>query len=442
MIRAQPAPALAGSPPGCGSALAGGLRPGRLLPAHGVRRAPSCAAPALRFARRPPSPAPASLVNPLIDVPALLWVVAFQMGLYALMWLLSLVLLQESRRAVAHWVGFMLLLCAGLMLAAWRSEPRLWWAYNGTNAVTVVGFALMRRGTERFLGLPARDREQLAVVLPTLALLAWLGPGREDAPLRIVATYCVQAWILARTLWTVRPALAAEFGRRSMLGIVVPGALMVVMLLLLAGRQWKAWPEPTEMQVSGAANVAVMLTYLSGCALFSFGFLTMVTQRLVMRLREASMRDALTGLFNRRAMNEALQRAWLRHRRSGAPLAALVIDLDHFKRINDTAGHAAGDAVLVQVGALLLKQLRGEDVVGRAGGEEFWLVLPDTRREHAVALAERLRLQMAEAGLGVTCSIGVALAEAADGDAGQVIARADAALYRAKTAGRNRVESG
>jgi len=377
-----------------------------------------------------------------IDVPALLWVVSFQMGLYALMWLLSLALLDESRQAVGHWVGFMGLLCAGLVLAALRGEPRLWWAYNGTNALTVIGFVLMRRGTERFMGLPSSDREQVLLALPTLALLAWLGPGRDDAPLRIVVTYAVQAWILARTLWTVRPALRHEFGRPSMLGIVVPGALLVGMLVLLGLRQVAAWPEPTEMQVSQAANVAVMLSYLAGSALFSFGFLTMVTKRLVARLREASMRDALTGLFNRRAMNDALQRAWLRHRRTREPLAALVIDLDHFKRVNDTAGHAAGDAVLVQVGALLSRQLRGEDAVGRAGGEEFWLVLPDTPAEDAMALAERLRRQMAESGLGVTCSIGVALSEQGDTDAGQVIARADAALYRAKEAGRNRVARG
>ncbi|MBL8344531.1 MAG: GGDEF domain-containing protein [Rubrivivax sp.] len=381
-------------------------------------------------------------MSPPNDVPALLWVVAFQMGVYALMWLLSLALLRESRRAVAHWGAFMALLCAGLVLAALRSEPRHWLPYNGTNAVTVIGFALMRRGTEQFMGLPAQDREQLAVLLPALALFGWLGPGPEEAPIRIVAAYGLQAWILARTLWTVRPALASEFGRASMLGIVGPGSLLVLVLVGLALRQGVAWPEPTEMQVNRTANVALMLTYLGGSALFSFGFLTMVTQRLVARLREASMRDALTGLFNRRAMNDALQRAWLRHRRTGAPMAALVIDLDHFKHINDTLGHAAGDAVLVRVAGLLQRQLRGEDVVGRAGGEEFWLVLPDTPQVHAMALAERLRQQVADASLGITCSVGVALANPADSEASQVIARADAALYRAKAGGRNRVEGG
>lgn len=204
-----------------------------------------------------------------------------RLGVYALIWLLSLALLRESRRAVAHWGAFMALLCAGLVLAALRSEPRHWLPYNGTNAVTVIGFALMRRGTEQFMGLPAQDREQLAVLLPALALFGWLGPGPEEAPIRIVAASGLRAWILARTLRTVRPALASESGRASMLGIVGPGSLLVLVLVGLALRQGVAWSEPTEMQVNRTAKVALMLTYLGGSALFSFGFLTMVTQRLV-----------------------------------------------------------------------------------------------------------------------------------------------------------------
>ncbi|MBL8326215.1 MAG: GGDEF domain-containing protein [Rubrivivax sp.] len=378
----------------------------------------------------------------LLDVPALLWVVCFQMGLYALMWLLALALLKESRWAVAHWVVFMAALCVGFMLAALRGEPRHWWAYNGTNVTIVAGFALMRRGTERFMGLPPRDREQVLTLLPVMALFVWLGPGREDSPLRIVVAYLVQAWIMVRMLGRIRPALVAEFGRATMLGLVGPGAAVALVLVLLALRQGLTWPQPTEMQETNTANFAVTLTYLAGCALFSFGFLTLVTQRLVVRLREASMRDPLTGLFNRRAMNEALQRAWLRHRRTHESLAALVIDLDRFKRINDSAGHAAGDAVLVRVASVLQAQLRAEDVLGRAGGEEFWLVLPATPLDHALQLAERLRSGVEAAALGTTCSIGVALAAPNDADVGQIVARADAALYRAKDAGRNRVEAG
>ena len=188
-------------------------------------------------------------MSPSNDVPTLLWVVGFQMGVYTLMWVLSLALLKESRVAVAHWVLFMALLSLGLVLAAHRGEPRHWWGYNGTNAVTVVGFALMRRGTERFMGVPSHDREQLAMLLPALAVFAWLGPQREEAPPRIVLAYGLQALILARTLFTIRPVLLREFGPATMRGIVGGGAALVGVLLLLGLRQVWAWPEPTEMRL-------------------------------------------------------------------------------------------------------------------------------------------------------------------------------------------------
>jgi diguanylate cyclase (GGDEF)-like protein len=167
-----------------------------------------------------------------------------------------------------------------------------------------------------------------------------------------------------------------------------------------------------------------------------------VTRRLVVRLAVASMRDELTGLLNRRAMNEALMRLWARQQRSPTALSALVIDLDDFKRVNDTQGHARGDEVLRQVARLLEGELRAGDRVGRAGGEEFWVFLPDTPPEQAAVLAERLRQRVAEATLGTTLSVGLAALGSGDSSAMQVIERADAALYRAKQTGRNRVVQG
>jgi diguanylate cyclase (GGDEF)-like protein len=169
--------------------------------------------------------------------------------------------------------------------------------------------------------------------------------------------------------------------------------------------------------------------------------------RLHEELRRQAVTDELTGVCNRRHLAELSRIEMDRARRSGRPVSAVAIDLDHFKRVNDTHGHAAGDAVLKAASALWKTALRTTDVLGRSGGEEFVILLPDTDQAAAVLVAERLRastealrVRVNETELAVTASFGVAASRAADaGDPAALIRRADEALYAAKEGGRNRV---
>lgn len=163
------------------------------------------------------------------------------------------------------------------------------------------------------------------------------------------------------------------------------------------------------------------------------------------RLRAEAVRDALTGLPNRRALEEALARALAAAAREGAPLAALVLDLDRFKDVNDRHGHAAGDAVLRVAAARARGALRGADLLARIGGEELAAVLPGADLAAALEAAERIRaavaagpVEFAGAAIPVTVSIGAA-AWAPGEDGAALLARADARLYEAKRAGRDRV---
>ncbi len=170
--------------------------------------------------------------------------------------------------------------------------------------------------------------------------------------------------------------------------------------------------------------------------------------RLRERLRSQALQDPLTGLFNRRYLEDRLDREVRRARRRGLPLSLVMLDLDHFKRINDTQGHEAGDRVLQAVAEALETTLRAEDVAARYGGEEFTVLLPGTPLEEACWVAEKLRgavgrLRVRHAGLilpGVSVSAGVAaLPEDGEGDAGELLRLADAALYDAKEGGRDRL---
>lgn len=176
-------------------------------------------------------------------------------------------------------------------------------------------------------------------------------------------------------------------------------------------------------------------------------------KRVRTRLAILAGTDPLTGLANRRSMDEALHREWWRLRRSNAPLSLLMIDIDHFKDYNDLYGHPSGDECLRQVAGVVAGLLsRAPDLAARYGGEEFCGILPETELEGAIAVAERVRAQVAalelshpgaEAAPRVTVSIGVVTAHCSEIDTPEeLVRRADERLYEAKKAGRNRIVSG
>ena len=164
------------------------------------------------------------------------------------------------------------------------------------------------------------------------------------------------------------------------------------------------------------------------------------------RLREETLRDPLTGLFNRRFLDESLERELARTRRDNLPLALLMIDIDHFKQLNDTYGHPAGDEIIRRVGGLIQSRARSGDLPCRYGGEEFLLVLPNMTLATAVERAEEWRAAFANDwsvignhAVAVTVSIGVAVFPCHGGSARALVEAADQALYAAKRGGRNRL---
>jgi len=164
------------------------------------------------------------------------------------------------------------------------------------------------------------------------------------------------------------------------------------------------------------------------------------------KLERLASTDLLTQTYNRRAFEARLLAAFSRARACGSPLSVLMIDVDHFKSVNDRFGHASGDVALFTVAERCRVALRHGDVLARYGGEEFAVVLPEASAERAVEVAERLRTAVAEAkvardagdGFGVTVSVGVSALHSADESPEDLLRRADQCLYQAKASGRNR----
>jgi diguanylate cyclase (GGDEF)-like protein len=162
------------------------------------------------------------------------------------------------------------------------------------------------------------------------------------------------------------------------------------------------------------------------------------------QLREQAIRDSVTTCFNRRYLDETIEREFARAARESYPISLLMVDLDHFKQVNDTYGHPAGDLVLRGIGQLLRSRIRAGDIVCRYGGDEFLIVLPNMRLEDAIRRAEGCRVDLLQLeipleDIKVNCSvsIGVASYPTHGGTPGQVIQMADRALYLAKESGRN-----
>lgn len=204
--------------------------------------------------------------------------------------------------------------------------------------------------------------------------------------------------------------------------------------------------QPIDPGALRAVNLFNLTVVFSMFSYLSFFYLSIVTSAN-RKLRKLATTDPLTGLFNRRHMAHMVKKEIAKYERSGHPVSFILLDIDHFKIINDQYGHEAGDYVLQEVSRVIQEQLRTQDLVARWGGEEFLAILPDTGLSNAEAGAERIRKGLLDhewrtpGGKIVELTISAGVSEYRPGDDfNSAINRADHALYRGKEGGRNRVE--
>ena len=241
---------------------------------------------------------------------------------------------------------------------------------------------------------------------------------------------------MAWRIWRQGPATFSA--RFTAIVLVVPAAV----LLLRFFSAWRPLAEeglftPTRVQTLYVGSNALMLLALG------MGLILMAGDRLRAEFEHLASHDALTNVLTRRVFLDACEQELARCRRHGRSMALLLLDIDHFKAINDTHGHQMGDRVLVDLVGRIASLLRRPDQLARFGGEEFVLLLPETSQEEAITVAERILAHVAEPRDGlppITVSIGVATNRSDEDRMDALLARADKALYKAKDEGRNRIE--
>jgi diguanylate cyclase (GGDEF)-like protein len=312
------------------------------------------------------------------------------------------------------------------------------------HGLQAASYAMMLAAICEFQQRRAPNWQYFAPVAVTLVMAAILVDDIRGRFIWGSLIFIFQLLFIARALLSgqdIRDVRAWRllFGGAVMLMVVM--SLRVVTALAGHGEIAQITNNAALQPVQVMAFVAVMAASLLG----SIGFVLMVKERSDREIMLLAMTDSLTQIPNRRALMEQSEHALAR--RSGLPLALLMIDVDHFKRINDVHGHPAGDEVLRKVAVRLRERVRGQDMLGRYGGEEFCVIVPDTDISGALRLAESLRETIVstpfstECGeLSISVSIGIAFCSANVTRAlKDVLAEADSALYTAKKTGRNKV---
>ncbi|WP_298210265.1 GGDEF domain-containing protein [Acidovorax sp.] len=373
--------------------------------------------------------------------------VGTQFGLYASAWWVYAALADEDRAAAGYWGLFNVLVGVGMLLAWSRDESRSWAAYVGSSICFVTSFLAGWRGISALVKLKHNTRTQLILLIAICTALVLIGPSLERAPFRVFVTYFGCALIIGLGVYQTTPLNNQEL-HLTWSKVLRMSSLAGVLLLGGQALQQMLHPDAQlELNNGEGPNTQLLLGLLVAASIFNFTCLGLQLLRYMRQLRELTYCDPLTGLLNRRAFEEAMQREWARRRREPAPLAVAAFDLDHFKAINDSHGHSVGDLVLIQAAKVLRGLSREIDLVARLGGEEFVVVMPGASLVAAQAAAERLREALAAEPatsldgipLHITTSIGLAMAEDGDSDVHATLRRADDALYQAKHEGRDRV---
>ena len=281
-------------------------------------------------------------------------------------------------------------------------------------------------------------------LLPILGLSSYLSWPQPEPELRLALILGAGGTLM---LLSARTMLSAEIRRQPerymfTLACGTHGlSMLATSLVLLLGQVQSNEPEWLDLVAQFVAIESIVVLVMR-----AFGIVMLANAHITAELRHFAERDPLTSIYNRRSFLILLDKSVNLMRRMNSPLSLLALDLDHFKRINDNWGHGVGDQALRHFVRLTSEHLRNEDVIGRIGGEEFLIFLPNTGLEAAACVAERLRALLesqpvaaAQGPIPLTVSIGVTLV-ARDESRDAALQRVDEAMYRAKTHGRNRVE--
>jgi diguanylate cyclase (GGDEF)-like protein len=344
-------------------------------------------------------------------------------------------------RGVRNWACGAVIISVAAILLAFRGSVPNWLSIMGGNCGLILSTGLWLIGSQRFFGRPPSWRFViLALAIGAIgeSWMTWVHPSAGGRSLCInvilAVMYARQAFVMLR------------YGRHDPSAVFVGAMFLILASVTVVRVVTSIGPEFAETGIF--ARDFFQPIYLGTSALMSLlatvGFMLVAMNRLRVQLEQQSLADPLTGLLNRRAFLNAHRQEREKMMRTGGLLSLVLIDLDHFKAINDTYGHVKGDEILVDFSKRAAGMLTRHHHFARWGGEEFAALVIGARPEEVFDLAEALRSRIAlndnPSLPAYTCSIGIACTASGDATIERLVKDADEALYRAKRNGRNSVE--
>ena len=339
------------------------------------------------------------------------------------------------------WLVFTALLLVGL---------RDWFSHLITvtlgNAALLLAYIVWLAGTRRHLGERLRWGPWLAAWALAVAAVTWFVYGEPSFRARVVIVAGLSTCINTHhALLLLRHPRADRFGRSFGISLTICWLLILAVVYGARALHAAALPQGnTGLLTQDVIQIVYTGSFTICNLMLVIGFATMASDHVRARIEEQAIHDPLTGALNRQALRDSLERESARSKRTGQPFSVAMLDVDHFKRINDGHGHPVGDRVLIHLCRRMAALVRPNDIVARYGGEEFVIVMAETALPAAMLAAQRILHEAVQveghALPPFTISIGLAEWSARDASVEAVVARADAALYAAKANGRNRLE--
>ncbi len=376
-----------------------------------------------------------------IDPRTVIFLTGLMSGLMALvLWSIRQTYPANIRGLSAWSLALSVLFAAGVISTARAALPA-WLGIGLPNLLLWVGGYIAYLGTQRFFDVRTNIRLWAVLILLAFAPSMWYTVVEPDYPMRLR--------IFNTMMLTIMMAYAALLYRQGLnsMAKVMAFSMIVGIGAIQLMRFVTTYTDPVTTMIDKSPQQLIFVsTFAVSILLISISMVLMATDKLRSELEHLATHDPLTNALTRRHMNQSIDLELQRCKRNGRSLALLVMDLDNFKQVNDSFGHPAGDQVLIKFVKDVNALLRQGDQLGRFGGEEFVVVLPDTALAAASLVAERIRTVVAAPGSApgsvpsCTVSIGVTTNSLMTDSVSSMLARADAAMYSAKANGRNRVE--